>query len=196
VYFPGSRQVRLKFPKTPFCENYKTLLHRSMLPPHCFRMFRLIFFVGVLFAGLSSTLTLAFAQERCKPLLPVDLPGTLPCAANIIGGNGPEEMNPPKAIEQAREVLWDHFIRRVPSFLNLEVASKEGARTRVVYVLEQTSSNESLVLRRVLQREMIDVMGQTAQWGPVESFRATTVIRDETTGALTFKNGADVIAHL
>lgn len=137
-----------------------------------------------------------YAQEHCKPLIPVaDLPGGLPCAANIIGGNESQEMNPLKAIEQAREVLWDRFTRQIPSFMNLEVASKEGARTRVVYVLERIPDSESLVLQWFLQRQVIDVAGKTSRWSPIENFRATTIIRDKT-GVLTFKNGADVVAHL
>jgi len=141
-------------------------------------------------------LPLAFSQERCKPLLPISLPSDLPCAANIVGGNGLTQMNPPSAIEQAREVLWDHFRRRIPSFVNLEVASKEGAMTRVVYVLEQAPRQEHLVLRWSLQRQMIDGVEQRAKWCPVENFRATNVVRDATTGGLTFLDGETVISHL
>jgi hypothetical protein len=141
-------------------------------------------------------LQLAFAQEYCKPLLPVDMPDNLPCAANIIGGNGPAAMNPPKAFERAREVIWDHFQSRVPSFVNLEVASREGALTRVVYVLGMTSDGKSFVVRWTLQRQVIDVVKQTANWDSIERFTATTVVRDAKTGVLTFLNGHSAVGHL
>jgi len=47
-----------------------------------------------------------------------------------------------------------------------------------------------------LQRQVIDVALRTAKWDPIQDFRATTIIRDEKTGALTFKNGTKVIGHL
>jgi len=159
-------------------------------------MFRPVFFVGVLFAALSSAIPLAFAQEHCKPLVAVSISSDLPCAANIVGGFLSKEMDPQKAIEQARRVLWDHFVRRSPSFLNLQVASREGAETRIVYVLEKPANSESIVIRWAMQRLVIDIRKRTSNWEPVQNFRATTVTRDETTGVLTFKNGSDVTGDL
>lgn len=140
--------------------------------------------------------SLVFAQKPCKPLLPVDLPPNVQCVANIIGANRPGEMSPPKAIERAREVLWDQFKRGEPGFLNLEVATKEGAPTRIVYIVEQSSDNRSIALRWVLQRYLIDIYRHKSKWEPAEQFRATTVIRDEATGQLTFKNGTDIVGQL
>jgi len=159
-------------------------------------MLRPVFFAGILFAGLSSAIPLALGQEHCKPLLAVSMPTVLPCAANIAGGFLSEELSPPKAIEQARQVLWDHFARGAPSFLNLRLASREGAETRIVYVLEKPANSESLVIRWAMQRQVIDVRRQTAKWGPVENFRATTVTRNETTGVLTFRNGFELTGEL
>ncbi len=141
-------------------------------------------------------ISIALAQERCKPLLPADVNETLPCAADIVGGNSRSGMYPPQAIEKARKMLWDRFTHRLPGFLNLQLASKEGELTRFVYVLERISNNENLVLRWAVQRQVMDLRRHTAVWSPIETFRATEVIRDKTTGILTFKTGAQVIGEL
>ena len=159
-------------------------------------MFWPVFFVGVLFAALNSAIPLAFAQEHCRPIVAVSISTDLPCAGNIVGGFSSEDMDPQKAIEQARQVLWDHFLRRAPSFLNLQVVSREGAETRIVYVLDKPANSESPVIRWAMQRLVIDIRKRTSKWDPVENFRATTVTRDETTGVLTFKNGSEVTGHL
>ena len=156
----------------------------------------------IILLGLCSAAPCSYAQQHCKPLLPLNMVADLPCAANLVGGNTPGGMYPPEAIEQARRVLWDRFWQGTPGFLNLDLASKEGAETRIVYILERPADGSVPHIRWASQRQAIDFVHHkarwhhTARWEPVESFEATTMTRDQTTGRLTFRNGAEVVGEL
>lgn len=138
----------------------------------------------------------AFAQEQCRPLLEADKLADVPCAGSFISGNGPQDMRPPKAVQQARGVLWEHFVDGKPGFVNLEVATKEGLRTRIVYILERPKGDGSLLLRWIEQNQTPHKEGAIESWTPIRNFKAKTIIRHNATGVLKFKDGGAVVGSL
>lgn len=137
-----------------------------------------------------------FGQNTCEPIIGKWNVANVPCVGTIVAGNLPGELNPPAAIAQARQLLWEHFSDRSPCFFNLELVTKEGTRTRFVYVLERSLNGNPVRLRWDQQREVIVGLGQPTAWKPIEHFEATTVLRDNRNGLLTFMNGGRPVGVL
>jgi hypothetical protein len=143
----------------------------------------------LLICSLHSVTALA-AEEgptNCQPVLKVTLNITsLPCVGSIKARNEPGALTSEDALVRARTILWQRYTEGSPCFFNLELVSKEGLRTRLVYHLSRNREG-NLIAGWSQSREVRPGPNQKgAKWGPVEEVTGATVTRNESDGGLVF----------
>jgi hypothetical protein len=116
----------------------------------------------------------------------------LRCIATISAINVLGALTSDDALAVARALLWQRYIENSPCFFNLELVSKEGLRTRFVYVLSRDLTGK-LALGWSQSQEIVPGPDQQASWSPTQEVAGTTITRHETDGRLEFmKEGRPV----